>query len=111
MMLSFNEVKLMPLQEQDIEMLRQWRNDKKIAKHMFYQEHITKEMQQTWFQNIKKTDYYFIIHYKNEAIGLIDLKKENKSYFAGLFIYNHSYWGTPIPVLASLALLHCFLKL
>lgn len=105
MTLSFNEVQLKRVEEADIEMLRQWRNDKKIAANMFYQEYITAEMQQRWFNSLTDTDYYFIINYRKEAIGLINLKNENHHYFAGLFIYNEKYWGTPLPIYASLALL------
>lgn len=108
MKIDFCGVALRRLKKTDIEMLRLWRNDRKISQHMFYQEHITSAMQEAWFTSLSADDYYFIIAYNEHALGLIHLSRdesEQESAYAGLFIYEDSYWGTQVPVLASLALL------
>lgn len=109
MNLSLGGVTLNRLQEKDLEMLRNWRNDPKIAGVMFYQQHITKTMQEAWFHSLGAADHYFIIETNQEPIGLIHLNVDSKdkgSAFAGLFIYDESYWGTQVPVYSSLLILH-----
>lgn len=108
MILTFLNIQLRRIDQEDIEMLRQWRNDQKIVQFMFFNKHITKEMQQQWFDALGPKDFYFIIEYKNKALGLINLSSESneeRAAQAGLFIYDESYWGTQIPVIASLCLL------
>jgi UDP-4-amino-4,6-dideoxy-N-acetyl-beta-L-altrosamine N-acetyltransferase len=96
----------------DIEMIRQWRNDPKIRKHMFYKGTITAEMQQEWFLSIdNEQNYYFIIYLGADACGLISISSidfDSKNAFAGLFIYNDQYLGTDVPVRASLSILDVF---
>lgn len=106
MTLRFNEIELKRITLSDIELLRKWRIDPKISKKMFFREYITEEMQLNWFQNLNETDFYFIIKKNNNSIGLINLNEEgNQIAQVGLFIYDDKYWGGPIPVFASLALL------
>ncbi len=108
MILNYCGISIRRFEREDIEMVRIWRNDPKITKHMFYQEHITPEMQKSWFDSLSNNDYYFIIEKDEIPLGLISLafdSLEERSAYAGLFIYEESYWGTQIPVLASLALL------
>jgi len=108
MILEFSNIRLRQIELGDIEMIRQWRNDQKIVRFMFFNQHITEEMQLEWFSSLQAYDFYFIIEYQNKDLGLINLsseKLEDRSAFAGLFIYDDSYWGTQIPVLASMCLL------
>jgi len=94
-----------------IELVRNWRNDPKISKHMFFKEYITPEMQLKWFNSINNDlNYYFIIEYNNEEIGLINIKnidKEKKCGETGLFIYDDKYLGTDVSFRASF-LFSCF---
>lgn len=109
MIANLRGVSLHKITVEDIEMLRLWRNDKKVAANMFYQKHISPQMQLQWFNSLTNNDYYFIIKVKGEAVGLINLCNINhtkQDAQAGLFIYNENFWGTPAPVLASLMLLH-----
>lgn len=94
------------------EMVRLWRNDPKIQQHMFFKNEITAKMQEEWFQSVDNDqNFYFLIHHLDKAVGLINISSvdwENNSAFAGLFIADSSYWGTDIPVRASLCLLDVF---
>jgi UDP-4-amino-4,6-dideoxy-N-acetyl-beta-L-altrosamine N-acetyltransferase len=109
MTISFCDIELRRLSANDIEMVRQWRNDTKIAAHMFYQEFITPEMQKKWFEALHpEKDFYFLIYFNENPLGLIHLNKIDaslKTAESGLFIYDENYWGTHVPVQASLALL------
>ena len=97
--------------EQDLELIRYWRNKDFIRDTMQFKEYITAEMQQKWFERINnKYNYYFIIEANNQKIGLINYKDpapNTKTAEGGIFIWEQDYWGTPIPVFASLTLLEC----
>ena len=105
-------IKLRRIKEGDIEMIRQWRNDPKIRKHMFFKGTITAEMQQEWFLSINNDqNYYFIIYLDIDPCGLISISSmdfDTKNAFAGLFIYDDKYLGTDVPVRASLSILDVF---
>lgn len=83
-----------------IELVRSWRNDPKIQQTMFFQDYITPEMQEKWFNRIDNNEnFYFIIEYNNEEIGLINIKNidyGNKNGETGVFIYEDKYLGTDI---------------
>lgn len=97
------------------ELVRQWRNDRKIMRFMFYKGEITPEMQQEWFSSIdNEQNFFFLIYVKNQPVGLINISSidwENKTAYTGLFIYEDKYLGTDIPVFASLAMLDIFFLL
>lgn len=95
--------------EEDLEVLRYWRNQEFIRNTMQYKEYITPQMQKAWFQKINnKYNYYFIIEHHNKKIGLINCKDtipNTKIAEGGIFIWDKSYWGTMIPAFASLTML------
>lgn len=95
-----------------IEMVRQWRNDRKIMRFMFYKGEITPAMQQEWFQSINnEQNFFFLIYLGETPVGLINISSidwENKTAYTGLFIYEDTYLGTDVPVMASLAMLDVF---
>lgn len=101
--------------EHDIELIRYWRNKDFIRDTMQFKEYITHEMQRQWFQKINnKYNYYFIIEADNQKIGLLNYKDpapNTKSAEGGIFIWEQDYWGTPIPVLASLTMLECMYEI
>jgi RimJ/RimL family protein N-acetyltransferase len=108
-------ITLEKLTPENAEMVRRWRNDEKIAKHMFHQGVITEQMQQTWLQSIDNdSNFFFVIYYQNQAIGLINISSvdwENKTAYSGLFIYEDKFLGTDVPVISSLCMLDVFLLL
>lgn len=103
------DIRLDRLAAKDFEMVRQWRNADHIRQHMFYQEAITPEAQQRWFDALRRdADFYYVIT-ADKPIGLIHVKDlQNGIGNAGLFIHDQSYWGSPFPVLASVILLTAF---
>lgn len=109
-------VRLVRVQEKDIEQIRSWRNQPDVANFMEYREHITAEAQKKWFQSINnKSNYYFIIEYENKQVGVINSKNYNASIGfgeGGIFISDQDYIHSFAAVFASLCLLNfMFLKL
>jgi len=67
MELSKYGVKLHRLREEDIELVRTWRNSPLIRQYMEFRDEITPEMQKEWFLSINNNEnYYFIIEYQQK---------------------------------------------
>ncbi|MCL1959610.1 MAG: GNAT family N-acetyltransferase [Spirochaetes bacterium] len=88
-----------------LELVRNWRNDPKISQYMFFKDYITPEMQLEWFNRINNdSNYYFIIEYNKQEIGLAntkDIDKEKKCGEGGIFIYEDEYLNSDIPFRVS----------
>jgi len=93
------------LQPEHLELVRQQRNSDAIRRHMFYQKEISQQEQQAWYAtNHNKYNYYFIIEYQQEFIGVISGK--NVNYDAGvseggIFVWDQRYWNSFVPVMAT----------
>ena len=109
MKLSKYGITLSRLREEDIDLVRQWRNAPLISQFMEYREKISPEMQQEWFSSVNNfNNFYFIIEYKNKKIGLINSSKiewDTVSSEGGIFLWDEQYYETFVPVWASLCLL------
>jgi UDP-4-amino-4,6-dideoxy-N-acetyl-beta-L-altrosamine N-acetyltransferase len=103
-------VKLTRLQIEEIELVRNWRNQDFVAQNMDYQKHITQKEQKKWFESINNANnYYFIIHFNNEKIGVINAKNydEQKGFGeGGIFIGRKEYLETVAPTFSTLCLLN-----
>lgn len=103
------------IREEDLELVRYWRNRDYIRQTMQFQEYITPAMQQQWFQKINNQyNYYFLIeNEEGKKIGLINCKDTdtNKVAEGGIFFWEKSYWSTPIPAYASLSMLEIIFEL
>lgn len=105
-------ITLARLTQNRIELVRQWRNAPHIQSFMEYRKTITQAMQKKWFAGLNPvSDFYFVIEYQNEPVGLIHtsgIDWQEKSGHSGLFIYKQQLLGTPVPVLASLSMVDFF---
>ena len=103
------------IEKQHTELIRQWRNDQKISRFMFYIGEITPKMQEEWFESIdNEQNFFFLIYYQSQPVGLINISSidwENKTSYTGLFIYDDTFLATDIPVMASLTMLDVFFLL
>lgn len=102
-------VTLCPLTHDKIEMVRQWRTDPKISQYMEYRGKITPEMQERWFANLNNgvDNFYWIIKFNGEEIGLINVKDINydeMSGESGVFIYSDKYLNSDVSYRAHLAM-------
>jgi RimJ/RimL family protein N-acetyltransferase len=102
-------ITLTKLNEDDLELLRNWRNTPEISDNMEFRNYISKEEQESWFRSLSlNTNLYYIISYHQRKIGLIHLNNfdhERASAHAGLFIAEKEYVGTGVSLGASLHLL------
>ena len=107
---TFNkyDIELERLRLDKIELVRNWRNDPKISQYMDFKEYISPEMQINWFNKINNdNNYYFIVVYKNEDIGLVNVKDidyNNKCGEPGIFIYEDKYLNTGVGILSALCI-------
>jgi len=105
-------IKLEWLKGDQIETVRQWRNAQEIRSFMEFQDYITPEMQQKWFQSLDRLrDFYFVIRLHNEPVGLIHASSidwSQRTGYSGLFIWQKEILGSHVPVLASLCMVDFF---
>lgn len=108
-------IRLERLTTEHIELVRQKRNSPEISQFMEYQEFISPEMQEKWFNSLNPyQDFYFVISSNGQRIGLIhtsDIHWQEKTANSGLFVWEKSFIGSHVPVLASLAMLDIFFEI
>jgi UDP-4-amino-4,6-dideoxy-N-acetyl-beta-L-altrosamine N-acetyltransferase len=99
------------LKEEDIEMVRQWRNSDPVRLNMKYQEIITPGQQLEWFHSVNNLRFnYLVIHYQGEKIGLLNDKNidwESRTSESGIFLGRIEYYNTFVPYLVSVAGIEC----
>jgi len=104
------DVRLIRLSEEDLEMVRLWRNDAHVVNQMVYKEYITPEMQLEWFKSINNPyNYYFVIEFEGKKVGLINAKNyslEEGFGEGGIFIGEKEYEDSFAAAYASLTLLN-----
>lgn len=103
-------VHLTRLQFDEIELVRQWRNQDFVVDNMDYKKEITKEEQEKWFYSINnKYNYYFVINWENKKIGVINAKNYNPQLGfgeGGIFIGEEEHLNSIAPTFATLCLLN-----
>lgn len=104
---------LRPLMEEDIEKLRQWRNDKRNSEYLSPHEHITKEKQEEWYRAYQENDdeITFAICIKeneDQIVGSLSLYnfKEDSAEFGKFLIGEKSAHGKSVGHNAVLAALY-----
>ena len=107
-------VKLLPVAQQDLALLFNWRNEKSIREQMVDQKLISFEQHQQWFNALssKKAEQHFVIYYKNDAIGVINIKtvqtvgqtQGHENGEVGLYIANENYKGNIVAFAPSLVI-------
>jgi len=106
MIITKGNLRFIKLKEEDIELVRRWRNSPTIAQFMEFREYITPEQQLAWFRSINnKYNLYFIIEYDFRKVGLINGKEIDwpaNTMEVGVFFWEESLYSTPLPALASL---------
>lgn len=102
-------ITLSRLHADELEMVRQWRNDPKIASLMLDQTYITTEMQQAWFARLQTstTACYYVASFRQQPIGVasltaIDLQAGTAE--PGMYIYPDEYRSNLVPFCVAFAL-------
>lgn len=104
---------LSSLKENEIELVRNWRNKPHVKSAMIFQEEISPEMQKKWFYSLTENDHYLLISVENHPIGMVHVKNinwEKKSGEAGIFIGDETYLKTMYPIAAVLTMMDTFFE-
>ena len=102
-------IQLTRIRHEHIEIVRENRNSKKISQYMEFQNEITPQMQEEWFQSINnKFNNYFLIEFNGAQVGMIygaevDWEKKETGN-GGIFIWEGKWLETPVPLAAALML-------
>jgi RimJ/RimL family protein N-acetyltransferase len=104
-------LQLYSLQKEDAELVRLWRNLPSVRERMFFKEYITEAMQSQWFDTLGGNNIYLMISYKNEKIGVVNVKDidwDLKTGEAGIFLGAVNYNKSEVPMLAIIAMMDTF---
>lgn len=102
--------KLVRLTQENLELVRNWRNQSDITHYMEYRNYITPEAQIKWFHSVNNQyNYYFIIEFEGKKVGLINAKNfvpEKGFGEGGIFIGEKEYINSFAAVFSTLCLLN-----
>ncbi len=81
-------VSLIDLTQDDIELVRTWRNSPEVAQYMYTDTEITADQQQRWFERISQDSRskYWLIECDSRKIGLASLTDINP-------VFSSCYWA------------------
>lgn len=106
MILTKGNFRFVRLTENDLELVRHWRNSPNISRFMEYREYITPEAQLEWFRSVNNEyNLYFIIEHEYKKIGLINAKNIDWDRFTiegGIFFWDEEVYNTPVPAFVSI---------
>ena len=114
-------VTLRAIEQQDLELLRQWRNSDFVREKMVATGKISAEQQQAWFQKIRfdTSQMHWLIEYKGQPIGATNVKvpvvgttvNTASTLEPGLYIGDSAYQGNLVAFAPTLAMYdYCFDK-
>jgi RimJ/RimL family protein N-acetyltransferase len=110
LILSQYDVRLIRVQAEHLALILKWRNSDWVRKNMFVQDILQEKDQLGWFNSINNaSNYYFIIEYLGEKVGVIHAKnfsQEDGMGEGGIFIGEYDYLETWASVMASICLLN-----
>ena len=103
------EITLSRLTKEDLEFIREKRNEKEALSTEETHIEITPEMQLEWFESIDNFEnFYYIIEHKGVKIGMLNNKKLDwtaRTSESSLFLWDKSLGDSIVPALASLCLI------
>lgn len=72
--MTMSDINLIPLAEDDLELVRNWRNSPEVATYMYNEQQISEEQQKSWFRNIDTNrSVYWLIEYEGKKLGLASI--------------------------------------
>jgi len=83
------DIKLVDLEEKDLEMVRGWRNSPEVAAYMYSEKIIESEEQLAWFTRLKSdhTSRYWIIQYNDKPLGVANVTGINAQLESGYWAF------------------------
>jgi hypothetical protein len=108
MIINYYDVQIRRIKEEDLELIRYWRNTDKISSKMQYRETISRTTHRDWFNKINNVQkgFAFIIEYKNQPVGMVHSfdDADNLHVESGMFLWEEHYWSSYVPVMVSIML-------
>ncbi len=108
------QVRLRPVEENDLERLRNWRNSASVRQQMLSTDFISDEQQLAWFKKIKRdvSQQHWVVEYKGQPIGATNVKarfhgdtvQSATVLEPGLYIGHPGYQGNIVAFAPTLAL-------
>ena len=95
------DIELVPIQAEDLEIVRKWRNSAEVSQYMYTENFITKEQQEKWFKKVQKDDTskYWMIKFEDEKLGvanIVDIDRRNSKCNWGFYLGNSNIRGKGI---------------
>ncbi|MEQ8715300.1 MAG: UDP-4-amino-4,6-dideoxy-N-acetyl-beta-L-altrosamine N-acetyltransferase [Cyclobacteriaceae bacterium] len=95
-----NDIQLVKLVEDDLEIVRGWRNSKEVSDYMYTDSYISEVDQKQWYQKIDWTrSVYWVINYQEKQLGLASITsidKTLKSCYWAFYLADSSVRGAGI---------------
>jgi RimJ/RimL family protein N-acetyltransferase len=106
MVIKGKKVSLKLIQQEDIELIRKWRNSKNVNQFFIFRGYISKEQQKKWYEKVSTSgkDYFFLIIADGEPIGLTEIKNidwDRREGETGIFIAKNEHKNTLVSFEAS----------
>lgn len=97
------------IEEQDLEMIRRWRNSKRVSQFMYSERFISETEQIAWYRNLnKKKNIYKIFTHNGIDVGMVyltEIDHLSKHCRWGIYIGNEDYLTSGIGIYASYELI------
>lgn len=92
------KVEFLKIREENLEMIRNWRNSPEVSNYMYTDDFITVDQQKKWFRQIKDdpTKKYWIIKVDDKYVGVVnlyDIDKRNKRCYWAYYLAESSIRG------------------
>jgi len=92
------KVEFLKIREENLEMIRNWRNSPEVSNYMYTDDFITVDQQKIWFRQIKDdpTKKYWIIKVDDKYVGVVnlyDIDKRNKRCYWAYYLAESSIRG------------------
>ncbi|HEY6142810.1 MAG TPA: GNAT family N-acetyltransferase [Flavobacterium sp.] len=98
-----------PLSEENLEMVRVWRNSDDVRLFMQYQEIITPEQQKAWYDQLDKSINHYFVTYQNETpFGVYNIKEidfEIGIGELGAYLKNRDIWESDVSMSGTIAII------
>ncbi len=112
--MTHGNTELRSLMEADLEMVRKWRNDLNVNRHLLHRGHILPEMQVKWFNELDCRDSLYLVASENGIpFGLIyatDIDWEGRSFWGNIIVGHTDYRDGHLPVKCIVMLMWYFFK-
>ena len=108
MIIRHGTLSLQTISIDDLELIRNWRNDSSVNQYLLTRNVISFQQQLEWFSSLNNgTSIYFILKNEDNSIGLVYAHKIdciNRSFEGSIFIGDEQYLSSHYPVKAVLML-------